>query len=110
VGRRIVKDLLECERVRVFVVPRMNTQRSFGRWALRLSQAIFSILTMSACSKTPTRFNLVLGALCPASTRQDHFVDARMPVWLPQIVVHHVAEAERKVGKDVDRGHNLKDG
>jgi hypothetical protein len=42
------------------------------------------------------------------SRRQGHFVDAqRVSVRLPQIVVHDFAEAERKVGENVDRGHDL---
>jgi hypothetical protein len=38
------------------------------------------------------------------SMRQGHFVIAphRLPAWSPQIVVHDLAEAEGKVGKDVD--------
>jgi hypothetical protein len=42
------------------------------------------------------------------SSCQGHFVDAqRQSVRLPQIVVCDLAKAERKVGKDVGRGHDL---
>jgi hypothetical protein len=38
-----------------------------------------------------------------ASSRQRHFVDAqRFSVWLLQIVMYDLAEAEREVGKDVN--------
>src|SRR6185312_11503827 len=44
------------------------------------------------------------------SSWRSHRVGTQpLPAWLPQIVVHDIAEAERKVSKDVDRGHDLDD-
>ena len=37
------------------------------------------------------------------SNRRGHFVDAqRLSTWLPQIIIHNLAQAERKVGQNVD--------
>jgi hypothetical protein len=42
------------------------------------------------------------------SSRQGHFVHAqRLSTWLPQIVMHNLTEAEGKIAKDVNCGHDL---